>query len=190
MTSTWKSWVKEWKEAWELLKWTSKEYKETERETLKQELNRQWLSTKAQNIILKNLENYNSKSETDYGWISWFVKSVWDRIESSFNQFKDIYDQVKKDIFSPWSTEQVPKKLRNLTSVKNDINEELNAEYRKAKDLIWDENLMYNNNMWNIVEMHVSLNQIIEKVKKSVKVSENVCNKQANWLWTCSYKKN
>ena len=188
----WFDWIKEWKEAWAMLVWTydKEAYKERERELLKEELSRQWVSSYGSDAIEWNLEKYNWKS-----WVTWpeyltrSFETIKQRVKEQVDEFDNAVLQSTSSDSSSDSSDMISIKDFDNTidknSVSNDIWKNVAEVFEKSipsaslQDT-WSEKIMQ-----KIIDMHISLSQAIDTLEKIAVLSRKVCNEQDSWNWNC-----
>lgn len=184
--------IKSWQDAIAMLDGTKdkREYERLERDLLKRQLARDGTSTQSSQNALKNLERYNQ-----WWWYSLnnnFITNSFDHLKNSVTSqivwFRDSIVQQfrnagKKSVPSQhFSTNRDDLKITKW--VEETIKELYNRElpYAQLIDTSTD------NLQWKIIELHYNMAQSINSMNKTKKVSEKVCNSQAQWLWNCSTK--
>lgn len=185
----WYNWMKDWKEAWALLTWTiwEDEYKEKERDLLKNELSRQWLSSDNSSIILWNLEKYN------WWWISADNNFITNSFESIKKKIKDQVDEFNNTVLQvwewKWDDEEIPVEKITQTIDKNtssnDIEKTIAEIYEKSLPSASLQDVNTEKIMQKCIDIHISLTQAIETLEKTVVLSRKVCNEQDRWNWIC-----
>lgn len=191
-----KNWIKKWKEAWELVIWINTvnkiEYQEKEKELLRKELSRQWVSWDQQKNILENLEKYNKE-----WWFSFdnnFLKNSFEQTKKKFkNEFQRIKEEVSADFIenyskiSNWENLQI----NNLTKVQDNSNNIKNIEkkireaYNKNLELfaMWENS--WDNLRNRLINTHIEISNSIKILEKTCKISVKICNDQDSWNWDC-----
>ena len=189
--------IKKWWEAIDLLSWIFKykdiNLKEKERALLKRELNKQWVPLDTQKNMYDALEKFNENS--NFVWfslannpISNTAKSVWNTVEHEWlewwndreRELFENYARKSKDV----SITEINKNLSNsieTTKTRQDIKE----MYSKLKSTWAQSEINWNNLETRIINIHTNLSDVINTLEKTCKISVEICNSQATWLWSC-----
>lgn len=183
-----KGWIKEWKDAWNLLVW-NKTDKKLEENLLKKELAKQWISWARAEAVIGNLKKYNQ------GW--------WMSIDNNYvaNTFTNLAASIqretrefKKDIFSDFWKDEGSKTI-TITNIlgKDDENTLTESIAKKVSELyntelpfiaIWDTNTEMIRT--DIIDMHNNLNKSIDILNnKTCEVAVKVCKDQDTQNWNC-----
>lgn len=199
LQNLWKEWIKKWQDAISLIDWSldDKEYERREREILIDELWRQWLSSWQADAILKNLDRYNS-------W--WWFSLDNNFITNSFNYLKDsvvsesntFYESVLKNFNSDkiletfWFRDRIPIKDIAWTDASlkttQEVQQRIDLMYKKELPFAEMQDVSNEALQSKIIYMHYNLSQAIKTLDWTIETAEKVCNKQATWMWNCSYK--
>lgn len=196
----WSKWLKNWKEAlWYF--WitdnNAMRVQEYERQVLKNELSRQWISWTQADAILWNLERFNKE------WIDWifsnnFIMNSFNFIKNSFiSQISEFDENVLQNFWwwdgksnennqtkSITQIETTDRKIKITKQVQDRISYMYNKELPSLKiQETWNEKLLI-----KLIDMHLNLWKAIKTLDSTVKIAEKVCNSQAVWEWKCSYK--
>lgn len=185
-----KDWIKSMKEAIALARWEwywDKTYAEIEKELLQKELARQWVNPNQAEVMIQNLEKYNT---------SWFSK------DNNFitNSFNYIYSSIKnqlndfnKTVLETFDDEKKSTSVENFMDIKkwNELNNEIAKNiaeiYHTQIPNTSSQEELIDNVIWRLVKMHNNINNSIEVLDKTIKISQKVCNSQAFGKWKCEY---
>lgn len=188
------TWIQEWKTAWDLLVgWVdASEAQKIERDLLRRELGRQWVSAEQGNKILQNLDNFNQN------WLSWMMSNNF--ISNSFDYFaKMITPQInefdetvlqsfrdemwkEREVVSIADLNKTSQNISNTTLVQQRIAELYQKELSGLA--VWDRSI--NETVSKLIEMHYDISKSVEYLDKASKLFEAVCLYQANWEWKCN----
>lgn len=188
LNKIWEKWKEDWINAWQMLMWTmsNKQYLKEERRILKEELDRQWLPINNQNILLRNLKNYNE------GW--WFsinnnfltntYYSLSNSITTNFNSFEESISQmfIDKKTVSVSDLQTVT----NQNDISLNIAKNIEEVFQSQKLFISIEDINTAKTRAKIIEFHNNLIQSSKVLEETCNISvEKVCKKQGIWLWNC-----
>lgn len=178
--------MESWRKAWTLFNGnsSSRDYAETERNLLRNELSRQGLSTKTSGTMLNNLAEYNSQSK--FEGTSGFVSSIGERVYKSVDQFEKAYAGLKAELLKPQTTDKYMENYSNLKMLKNSVNKEIIADYIKTKDLIGPENQTTDDTVGKLLDTHILLESTNRFLKPYVKLSQKTCNDQDRGNGNCT----
>lgn len=187
-----RDWINKWKEAWWLATWLNslpKEQKEQiERELLKKELTRQWISWDRQTNILEALDNYN-----EYWWFNeknnFFINSFENTRKKFMNEYQRIKQEFSADFFENYKKEKLPvnnflKTQWNSTNIKNieKIIREIyteNSKFFAISESTWD------NLRSKLIDIHLELSNAINTLKNTCPLAVKICKEQDSWAWQC-----
>lgn len=199
-------WFDTWKNAWNLLIWNDawkQKYAEVEKNLLKKELGKQWISPNGASSMLKNLENTNACKWNP----ACLAEETWRRITWTLSYFETFFDEVKSDLTNPknsnftmivnWkrakynqnpakTTDEYIRRLKEINSTK-DIFSEVQTSYNTVISQIDIENDTLDSNVWNLAELYYGLVKTNLKIKDNINVAEELCNCQASWIWNCHF---
>ena len=189
LNELWQKWMKEWKEAFDLLIW-NKPTENIEKELLKQELARQWISWDRAQAVMKNLEEFNQNwwYTKDNNFITNTFEHLWDVIEYEKNKFNtNVIEE-----FGKLSWEQNTKTITSLLDESGKV--KINLYIAESVSKIYKHELHFvalsiktsNLSRVDIINLHSELNKWILILSDLKKVSERVCNKQSTWEWICT----
>ncbi|MDQ1343691.1 MAG: hypothetical protein QG650_411 [Patescibacteria group bacterium] len=68
---------------------------------------------------------------------------------------------------------------KNLADLKTDVGQEIQKEYMETLSLISDENVSVDNNVGQLLEMHVILSKTLKTIDPFKKTSSDTCKVQA-----------
>jgi len=183
-----KKWIQDWQEAISILNWSKDKAsrEKLERSLLQQELSRQWVSTKWSEAILNNLKRFNETGgfSLENNFITNSFNYLAKSIESQIKAFDDSITQSFKR-----NEQEVP--IANFKWLNDELSTTKNIEERIAE--IYNKELPYANLQdnttsslqWKIIQMHQSLNRAIKTLDETIKIAQDTCNSQAQWLWKC-----
>jgi hypothetical protein len=179
--------MKEWEGAFALMKGNSSntEYAETESNVLRDELSRQGMSAKASQAIMNNLASYNAQSPNE--GVFGFIASVGDRIVKTIDQIWWAFGGMVSMIKTAKNTDQYVKNTQALVTVKTEITEDIIADYRLARELMWPENLSVDETFAGLLETHILLQDSNKNIGSFIKIAQQTCNAQSTGNGNCSY---
>ncbi len=196
---SWSEWISKWEQAIALLNrntdflWN----KDDEIRLLKKELSRQWVSLNNSEAIIQNLKNYHENKW--YTWDNNFISNSYDSVKKSSKKLYNTFKKLKTEFsstFKQWSDlwnkkqtsiselARIDMNLKVSEQIWLEILEKFNAE----KDFALSEDISNTNIKWRILNLHIQITQWISTLVKIIPIAEKVCNKQATWLWKCSYR--
>jgi hypothetical protein len=186
--ASYKSWVKEWKDAWELLMWTKTDEK-LEENLLRDELANQWISWSRADAVVWNLKRFNQTwwYSIDNNFITNTFKYLAKSIEREIKQFK-------KDVFSDFWKDSNTKTISINNILGKDDEHKLNTSIAKKVSEMYNNELPFiaiwdtNTEMIrvNIIDMHNNLNESINMLNKETCPNAKItCESQDSWNWNC-----
>lgn len=184
LNKLWEDWIEEWKEAWQLLIWAKPdETAKTEKKELKKYLSNEWLSWDNQEIMLNNLEKYNSEwVSQNNNFLSNTFRSVKNKVNKQLQTWKDetFWDFIEKN------TEIDKEKLLNndVTVANNNsvitklLEERITNLYETEIPftVVWD--ITTENLRSKIIDTHFSLESSIATLEKIIPISRKICRDQ------------
>lgn len=189
----WEKSIQKWKDSWELLLGTkTDEYRQTEKRLLREELARQWVSADGTNAILENLEAYNNNwwYSMDNNLVRNSFVRISDSISSQWNSFTDsvseVFWQSKEEQKEKVSIEELRQTSEQIDD-SNKIRVEIEELYKKQIPLAQAQDLDTKRITSKLIKMHSDLWTSINTLEKTIKISQKVCNDQANWKWQCEF---
>lgn len=196
-----KEWVKEWKKAWALLtkvdSLPKEEYEALEKDLLKKELQRQWVSMENQKNVLNNLEKYNQN------W--WYSKNnnfITNTFTSAKDKFKNTYQELKQevvaDFFDNYARKTKNKDIPTVEVLKAQENSNNTKSWVYRLQSFYQEYLPYtsisetnNENLENrIINTHIELSNSINTLIDTCKMAVKICNQQDagnGKCWDCNW---
>lgn len=184
--------MKAWSDATRLLNSNSsdREYAETERNVLRDEMSRQGMSTKGSQATMNCLAKYNSTGVRCGIADGLFAtaSAVTEDVYSSITQIgSSAYDTLKKMLTKPQTTEQYVETTNILVTLKTDINDEIINDYIKAKNLIGPENLSADETVASLIDAHILIETTTKSLPPIIKLSEKICNAQNTGAGNCRF---
>lgn len=184
-------WIQKWRDAWWLLMWKDWEkekYQKLEKELLKKELSRQWISWDSQTNMLNALDKYNSE-----WWFSQnnnFIVNSFNNIKKTLDKaFKKIRAEVIWDLFKGEKNEIINindiNKAKNNSTTTNSINIRISEMYEQQLKFSWISELNTTNLKSKIINLHLELSDSINTLNKTCEKSVKVCNEQDSGKWNC-----
>jgi hypothetical protein len=180
-------WIKKWKDAYALLLWNKPdESNAIEQKKLKEYLDNKWIPWDKQAIINSNLEKY---------WSQWFSLNnnfLENTYSSTMKKFeKDIALWKKENIWQTIPPDQKNinikylKKTKSNSQLTRDIQTKMTDLYSKEIPFaaLWDINTEKLRS--TIINSHLNIQDSINTLEKTIKVSEKVCKAQW-WGWKCN----
>lgn len=190
--NNYKNWVNEWKEAIALLywKWNNSKKNEYEEDLLKKELSRQWIYWDKAEIILKNLQDFNSNWW--YNSNNNFISNTYDNFKSQIIKEKEKFNTNVIDEFKNLAKQTDTKPITSILNEQEKV--KVNKFIAESVSKVYNSELPFieisNQNSLlirtDIINMHNNLNNSINKLNELYKISEKVCNDQDTWNWICT----
>lgn len=182
--------TQDWKDAWALLQGSHKNQDRIEKQLLRKELSNQGLSTSASERALRNLDAYNRGD----GWqgMNGSLQGIGEAVNNGVAMVRGLYDEAKSvgAQYAPSnagqpnpegakSTDEYLERYKNLVEFKTDVGNEIAAEYEQARSLISSENVSVDENVGQLLEMHVILSRTINTMRPYCETSRQACLQQA-----------
>lgn len=183
--------TQDWKDAWAMMQGSHKQQDKLEKQLLRQELSRQGLSTSSSERAVRNLDAYNRGE----GWqgINGSMQGIGEAVNNGVAMVQGLYDEAssvggqytagfKAGQPKPEdskNTDQYLERYRNLGDLKTEVGKEVAAEFEQAKASISDENVSVDNNVGQLIEMHVILSKTLKAIDPYKKTSTKACKDQA-----------
>lgn len=182
--------TQDWKDAWALLQGSHKNQDRLEKQLLRKELSNQGLSTSASDRALRNLDAYNRGD----GWqgVNGSLTGIGEAVNNGVAMVQSLYDEAKSvgaqyapsNLGQPRpedakNTEEYLERYKNLVDLKTDLGKEIGAEYEQARSLISSENVSVDENVGQLLEMHVVLSKTINTMRPYCETSRQACLQQA-----------
>lgn len=175
-------WIDEWKAAFSLLNWWDyhkTKYEVIEKELLKKELSRQWLSASQADAMLKNLDNCNKSTN----WIAWCIAN---RINFWIRNWDEVKKKITQLIFSESKSTNEPTKLLSNIKQNEELIEEIEKMFNNIKiNFNTSNNTLEKNIAW-LVDLHNNLVNLNKTLIENIKISRELCNCQGSWMWSCN----
>ncbi len=179
-------WYRAWKEAFDLFTWiNTKKEEKTEAEILRRYVNRIWLSNSQSQVILKNLEKYNSAWMSSWNPALNSIKYSYYSLDETVNSFRDSVDLLfnENDNISPRALNELMPKIQTTVDIKNEIRNMFGPE----RSISLPQDSSNNGLMLQIVKMHKILMDANERLDKTIPKSEKICNQQGR-CGKCTYR--
>lgn len=138
------------------------------------------ISPKRADNVVNNLGKYSSQNAHE--GISGYVGAIGERVHNGANQVGSMFDDIKKKLQRPQTTDQYLQTYQNFQAIKNDIFDELKADYILSKDLMGPENQATDLNVSSLISTHLRLEETDTKITPFIKVAQEVCNAQGKNL--------
>lgn len=184
--------TKDWKDAWAMMQGEHKQQDELEKRLLRQEMARQGMSTSSSERALRNLEAYNRGE----GWqgINGSVKGIGEAVNNGVAMAKGLYDQAVETAggfangFSKAlqprpedakNADDYVQRFVNLAELKSDVAGEIARDYQQAFASISDDNSVADDNVGQLLEMHVILSKTLKSLAPYCETSRQACLDQA-----------
>lgn len=180
--------IRKWKEAWALLTGAvgQSNYTKKEDELVRKHLGTEWLNGSAADSVTDNLARYNSgglsTSNPLFNSANYTMSKTREDGKVFQTAISDILD-TNQEIIPIKTIQENISKTRTSQDIQNEIASVLTdqAQFATVQDTGSEKIIA------KIVRMHYSLVRSINVLDKNVKVSEEVCDSQWQWLWKCSY---
>lgn len=207
LNKEWKDWIQKWRDAWDLLIWKqpSKEALR-ERELLATYLSEQWIWIENQQIMNNTLNKYNqswlslnnnflTNTVTSTFWkvknrlsewknaVAWDffenLQNIWSNDSWGWNESADNTNQSKQVNYNDLN------KVSDNSKISKEIQEKITKMYNDELPFasIWDINT--ENIRSKIIQTHISLDDSINILDKTIPTSQKVCSSQDGKRWKC-----
>ena len=193
-----KDWIKKWKEAWAMVNGINtlprEEAEAIEKELLRKELSRQWVSWDNQENVLEALEKYNKK--WSFSLTNNFVANTF---STATEKFKDTFQQLKEEVVTDFfenykqkmtkaqkslPVKDVNKVQSNSTQIK-DVKSRIDQMYAEVSNY-WSVSEYNSDNLRNrFINTHIEMSNAINKLIWTCKKAVKICNQQDAWNWDC-----
>lgn len=184
--------TQDWKDAWAMLQGNAKGQDKLEKRLLRQEMARQGMSTSSSERAVRNLDAYNRGE----GWqgINGSVTGVGEAVNNGVAMVKGMYDEASNaagQYASGFSKPTQPRpedakntddyllRYANLAALKSDVAGEIANDYVQASASISDDNSSADNNVGQLLEMHVVLSKTLKTMAPYCETSRKACLDQA-----------
>ena len=122
------------------------------------------------------------------------LQGIGEAVNKGVAMVKGLYDEAKnvgqqysagfKTVGQPKpedaeNTDEYMRRYRNLAEVKTDVAQEIAEDYLQALSYVSDENVSADNNLGQLVEMHVLLSKTLKSIDPYKKTSSEACKAQA-----------
>lgn len=191
LNQEWKDWVQKWKDAVNLLlkkDMSDEEYQKIEKELLRKELSRQWISWDSQQNMLDALDKYNKNNwmSLDNNFLYNTFNNTWQKLEKEFKQFKkeviwDFFEKQDTPEISIWNTNLAKKNSQITADVEYRV-KELNEQLKNFESI---SEFDTNNVISKIIDIHIEIANSTEVLQNSCKVAVQACEKQDALRWNC-----
>lgn len=188
LNDQWADWIQMWRDTWDMMLWKEPSREAlAEKELLRNYLSAQWITLQNQEIMQNNLDKYNEQ------WISKNNNFISNTISQTFwkidNLFKYWKDAIISDFFNNNPDENInTNEIRTVTEnsiVSKDLKKRISELYNEELPFaaIWD--ISTENLRAKIIQTHMSLDDSINILEKTIKISQKVCNSQDQKRWKC-----
>jgi len=191
LNKQWTDWIQKWKDAWWLLIWkdTSKsEYQKLEKDLLKKELSRQWVSWDNQQNMLEALDKYNSTwFSQNNNFITNSYNNIKNKLEKEFKKFNDeiIWDFFEKEEWEEVSINDINRASLNSEWSEN-IKKRIDTLYLEQNNFEWISELNTDNTRARIISTYIEISNSINTLNKTTcRVAVKVCKAQDPSKWDC-----
>ena len=99
-----------------------------------------------------------------------------------------ILEDFNKKLHTPQTTDDYLRQYQDMKVVKDDIFDDIKKEYLTTRSFIGPENQTADLNVSSLLKTHRELQQMNDKLKPMIRISEQTCNQQGAGKGTCSYK--
>ena len=196
--------IKEWQEAFDLIYWIQNDSEEAqlkERELLKEEMYRNWVSTENWQALLDNLDRYNN---------NWWYSKTNNPLHNTFNTFAnsaDVSGAIKLIKRFPDVAAQAFNRFfwngwNPATSIQTFSVPEISSTVGNSNEIMKNINLLYDRELpfaqptdqsndklrGRVIQMHMDLSEAINELERVRPTAEKVCNDQDKWAGICTFK--
>lgn len=189
----WKSGIQEWQAAWALLigGWDAAQNQKIERDLLRRELGRQWVSSEQSQRVLNNLDTFNENGLSKMmsnNFISNSFDYIIKTITPQVNDFKESLNDTFRD------EEGAPKTQVSIADLNANYSSTTDATaIKQSIDMLYQKELptlaVYGENVDEVIsklmEMHFDLNKSIEYLERAKKLFTQACKYQADGRGKC-----
>jgi len=181
LNKQWEEWIQMWRDAWDLMLWKEPSKEALyEKELLRTYLSNEWISLQNQDILNDNLAKYNQ------WWLSINNNFISNTISTTFTKINDSISYWKDALVSEFFTENTwerivindIKKVTNNSKTSIDLKERISKLYNDEVPFatVWD--ISTERLRAKIIETHMSLDDSINILEKTIRISQKVCNSQ------------
>ncbi len=187
----WEDGIQMWRDSWDLMLWTEPDTQIlAEKDVFRDYLSDEWISLENQNIMNDNLIKYNQ------WWLSLNNNFIANTVSATFQKIDDQLWSWKQavlwDFFSQNDTSWKDVVINNIQKATDNSKVSIDLKERIAK--------MYNDELpfaaasdvntetlrAKIIETHMSLDDSINVLENTIKVSQKVCKSQDAKRWKCN----
>ena len=180
-------WIQKWKDAYALLIWNKPdEENKIWQKKLKEYLNNNWIRSDKQWIINSNIEKYNSEwFSQNNNFISNSYNSTIKKAKKDFELWKkeNIWDTIPKD--TKKINIDLLKKVKWNSEITREIQAKISELYQSEIPFAWVWDITAEKLRTNIINSHLNIQDSINTLEKTIKVSQKVCKAQWGW-WKCN----
>lgn len=175
---------KAWRDALTLLDggWNRDKQLAEEKRILSAELSRQWVSGKAREIVLRNLDTYNNPGNNNDSELENRVDRFGKNIVTAISN--GITNSLNSAIFSSTNTDIWVRRVRNMKVQKMQI-APIADDYNRAKALLGTEAATDMKVITDLVDLHVKLSQANKNLKIAIPKIQQLCEKQLTGVGNC-----
>ena len=172
-----------WKESISTLWWNSDDIqnKNRQRESLAESLKKQGIGWDWSTAIIQNNETYNS-DWTLLSWDFWFLNSIKNQINAFDETIKSQFPDLSSDTHK--ATKEILNKIWKVRDEEKEILT-INSEYLNLKNISLNDDISNDTYINRLINIHLSLSEIINTLNKTCEIALIVCNSQKKWEWDC-----
>lgn len=187
----WEEWIQMWRDAWDLMLWTEPDTQIlAEKDVFRDYLSNEWISLENQNIMNDNLIKYNQWGlSLNNNYIANTVAATFQKIDNQLWFWKQavVWDYFSENI--PDWEEVIINSIQKATdnSKKSiDLKERIAKMYNEELPFASAADINTENIRAKIIETHMSLDDSINILENTIKVSQKVCKSQDAKRWKCN----
>lgn len=188
LNKQWEDWIKQWKEAWQLLIWNRPDEElKIEKKVLRNYLSSENIWMTNQVILNNNLEKYNQD------WINennnFLTNTIKSTLSKTANQLRRWKREIVKDFFNKGNYKNPSYndliQVGESSKLTKRIQERITILYEQEVPFaaVWD--VTTENLRAKIINTHFSLDNSINILEKTLKLSTKFCNKQDRGSGKC-----
>lgn len=99
-----------------------------------------------------------------------------------------MFDDFTEKLKNAKTTDEYLRRYQEMRAVKNDIFDEVKADYISAEELMRPEGQSENLNVASLLSTHIALQKANAELKEKIKIAEQTCRQQIQGAGNCQYK--